>query len=87
MSQVCESKILTGQSSILLLCSIELVAGSKTPDSGVQNAMLRALYEVVSKAGSNISEPSRTSILGLIDSDAHDADGKDFSNYSEMSVC
>lgn len=48
----------------------ELVAGSKTPDVGVQNAMLRALYEVVSKAGSNMSEVSRASILGLIDNDA-----------------
>lgn len=49
--------------------------------------MLRALYEVVSKAGANMSEPSRTSILGLIDSDAHDANGKNFLNYSEMSMC
>ncbi len=48
----------------------ELVAGSKTPDTGVQNAMLRALYEVVSKAGLNMSEVSRASILGLIDNDA-----------------
>lgn len=49
--------------------------------------MLRALYEVVSKAGANMSEPSRTSILGLIDSDAHDADGEDFLNHSETSIC
>ncbi|KAL8788194.1 MAG: hypothetical protein Q9213_001833, partial [Squamulea squamosa] len=47
----------------------ELVTGSKTPDTGVQNAMLRALYEVVSKAGSNMSETSRNSILALIDND------------------
>jgi len=47
----------------------ELVTGSKTPDAGVQNAMLRALYEVVSKAGGNMSETSRNAILGLIDSD------------------
>ncbi|KAL8920378.1 MAG: hypothetical protein Q9172_004520 [Xanthocarpia lactea] len=47
----------------------ELVTGSKTSDTGVQNAMLRALYEVVSKAGSNMSEVSRNSILALIDSD------------------
>ena len=51
----------------------ELVAGSKTPDAGVQNAMLRALYEVVSKAGSNMSEASRASVLGLIDNDASNA--------------
>ncbi|KAL8765433.1 MAG: hypothetical protein Q9209_007501 [Squamulea sp. 1 TL-2023] len=47
----------------------ELVTGSKTSDTGVQNAMLRALYEVVSKAGSNMSEVSRNSILALIDND------------------
>ena len=52
----------------------ELVTGSKTPDSGVQNAMLKALYEVVSKAGANMSETSRTSVLGLIDSDAGSQD-------------
>ena len=52
----------------------ELVTGSKTADSGVQNAMLKALYEVVSKAGANMSEASRTSILGLIDGDASQAD-------------
>ncbi len=54
----------------------ELVTGSKTADPGVQNAMLKALYEVVSKAGTNMSEASRNSILGLIDSDTSNADGK-----------
>ena len=48
----------------------ELIAGSRTPDFGVQNAMLKALYEVVSKAGANMSEPSRSALLGLIDNDA-----------------
>ena len=52
----------------------ELVTGSKTSDANVQNAMLRALYEVVSKAGSNMSEASRASILGLIDNDAVNID-------------
>ncbi|KAK4692665.1 hypothetical protein P7C71_g4584, partial [Lecanoromycetidae sp. Uapishka_2] len=52
----------------------ELVTGSRTQDSGVQNAMLKALYEVVSKAGTNMSEASRSSILGLIDSDTSSAD-------------
>lgn len=47
----------------------ELVTGSKTPDTGVRNAMLQALHEVVSKAGANMGEPSRQAILGLIDSD------------------
>ena len=48
----------------------ELVSGSKTTDSGVRNAMLKALYEVVSKAGANMNDVSKNSILGLIDSDA-----------------
>jgi hypothetical protein len=52
----------------------ELVTGSKTPDVGVKNAMLKALYEVVSKAGSNMSETSRNSILGLIDTEAGEGD-------------
>jgi hypothetical protein len=55
----------------------ELVTGSKTTDTGVKNAMLKALYEVVSKAGKNMSEVSRNSILGLIDVDA-EGDGNGF---------
>ncbi|KAF2457556.1 translational activator [Lineolata rhizophorae] len=47
----------------------ELVTGSKTADTGVKNAMLKALYEVVSKAGANMNEASRSAILGLIDGD------------------
>lgn len=45
----------------------ELVAGSKTTDTGVKTAMLKALYEVISKAGANMGEGSRTAVLGLID--------------------
>ena len=52
----------------------ELVTGSKTLDTGVKNAMLKALYEVVSKAGSNMNDVSKNSILGLIDSDAGEND-------------
>ncbi|KAF1816139.1 ARM repeat-containing protein [Eremomyces bilateralis CBS 781.70] len=48
----------------------ELVTGSKTPDIGVKSAMLKALYEVVSKVGKNMNEASRASLLALIDSDA-----------------
>ncbi|KAF2792098.1 translational activator [Melanomma pulvis-pyrius CBS 109.77] len=52
----------------------ELVTGTKTADQAVKNAMLKALYEVVSKAGKNMNETSRNSILGLIDTDAEDSD-------------
>jgi hypothetical protein len=54
----------------------ELVTGTKTADQAVKNAMLKALYEVVSKAGKNMNEASRNSILGLIDTDTEDSDGK-----------
>ena len=62
----------------------ELVTGSKTHHSGVQNAMLRALYEVVSKAGSNMSEASRNSILSLIDSDMGGVDEKMSITYAQL---
>lgn len=58
-----------------MFCS-ELVAGSKTQDPGVKNAMLKALHEVVSKAGANTSEASRQSILGIIDLDSDDLNGE-----------
>ncbi|KAL9028966.1 MAG: hypothetical protein Q9196_002741 [Gyalolechia fulgens] len=62
----------------------ELVAGSKTPDAGVQNAMLRALYEVISKSGSNMSEASRTAILGLIDNDTADVEESMAITYARL---
>ncbi|KAH0543280.1 hypothetical protein FGG08_002343 [Glutinoglossum americanum] len=52
----------------------ELVTGSKTADPGVKSAMLKALYEVVSKAGANMSDTSRTSVLGLVNSDIDEED-------------
>lgn len=56
------------------------MTGAKTTDQGVKNAMFKALYEVVSKAGSNMNESSRNAILGLIDSDAEEPDGKTYQN-------
>ncbi|KAI1104383.1 translational activator GCN1 [Jackrogersella minutella] len=52
----------------------ELVTGSKTSDPGVKTAMLKALYEVISKAGANMGEGSRTAVLGLIDMDTDTMD-------------
>ncbi|KAF2257769.1 ARM repeat-containing protein [Lojkania enalia] len=52
----------------------ELVTGSKTGDQAVKTAMLKALFEVVSKAGKNMNEASRNAILGLIDTDIDDND-------------
>jgi len=52
----------------------ELVTGSKTTDPGVKTAMLKALYEVISKAGSNMGETSRAAVLGLIDTESDERD-------------
>jgi hypothetical protein len=52
----------------------ELVTGSKTTDQGVKTAMLKALYEVISKAGANMGEASRTAVLSLIDMDVDERD-------------
>ena len=54
----------------------ELIAGSKTPDSGVKNAMQKALFEVVSRVGANMNESSRNAIVNLID-DSSSATGTD----------
>ncbi|KAJ4375282.1 translational activator of GCN4 [Neocucurbitaria cava] len=51
----------------------ELVTGSKTADEAVKTAMLKALFEVVSKAGKNMNEASRNAILSLIDTEADDS--------------
>ncbi|TQV93892.1 hypothetical protein V2A60_003948 [Cordyceps javanica] len=52
----------------------ELVTGSRTTDQGVKKAMLKALYEVISRAGANMGQTSRTAILSLIDGDVDESD-------------
>jgi hypothetical protein len=47
--------------------------------------MMKALQEVVGKAGGSMSEASKNSILALIDDDASDQTGK-FANYYK-SIC
>lgn len=64
----------------------ELVTGCKTTDSGVKNAMLKALYEVVSKAGANMNDASRTSILALIDSDSGASNDNDSLNITHAKL-
>ena len=61
------------------------MTGSKTPDVGVRVAMLKALYEVVSKAGGNMSEASRTSLLSLVEADDEEVEGmsRPFARYSQ----
>ena len=52
----------------------ELATGSKTSDAGVKTAMLKALYEVISKAGANMGEASRAAVLSLIDMETDERD-------------
>lgn len=60
----------------------ELVTGAKTADPGVKDAMLKALYEVVGKAGGNMGEASKVSILSLIEDDLDEDNGNSpFCNY------
>lgn len=54
----------------------ELITGSKTSDPGVKNAMMKALHQVVDKAGASMSEASRNSVLALIDDESSDQNGK-----------
>ncbi|KAI0410972.1 armadillo-type protein [Xylaria grammica] len=62
----------------------ELVTGSKTTDAGVKAAMLKALYEVVSKAGANMGEGSRTAVLGLIDMETDTRDTTMVVTYAKL---
>lgn len=64
----------------------ELITGSKTEDVGVKNAMMKALQEVVGKAGGNMSEASKNSILNLIDDDTSDQNGKSIPGYAYNQV-
>lgn len=61
--------------TIILNATVELITGTKTADIGVKNAMMKALQEVVGKAGANMSDASKNSILALIDDDASDQTG------------
>jgi len=54
----------------------ELVTGAKTTDAGVKDAMLKALYEVVGKAGGNMGDASKASILSLVENDLDEDDGE-----------
>ena len=62
----------------------ELATGSKTTDAGVKTAMLKALYEVISKAGANMGESSRTAVLGLIDTETDERDQAMTITYAKL---
>lgn len=55
----------------------ELVMGAKSAENaGVKTAMLKALLEVIAKAGEKMSEASKTSILDLVEDEILEADDK-----------
>ncbi|KAI0407760.1 armadillo-type protein [Xylaria palmicola] len=62
----------------------ELVTGSKTSDPGVKAAMLKALYEVISKAGGNMGESSRAAVLSLIDMETDARDSTMVVTYAKL---
>ena len=62
----------------------ELVSGSKTSDVGVRTAMLKALYEVISRAGSNMGESSRKAVLNLIDGERDERDDAMSITYAKL---
>ncbi|ODQ53263.1 ARM repeat-containing protein [Saitoella complicata NRRL Y-17804] len=54
----------------------ELVAGARTPDEGVRLAMLKAIYQVVSKAGTGMSEVSKKAVMALVEEGLQDPSQK-----------
>ncbi|KAI1181959.1 armadillo-type protein [Nemania serpens] len=62
----------------------ELVTGSKTSDPGVKAAMLKALYEVISKAGASMGESSRVAVLGLLDMETDTRDTTMVVTYAKL---
>jgi hypothetical protein len=55
----------------------ELAIGCRTSDLGVRTSMLKALYEVVARAGDKMNDQSRAAVLALIDVDLVDDERDD----------
>lgn len=63
----------------------ELVTGVKTAtDQGVKTAMLKAMLEVVDKAGKNMNEASKTSVLTLVEDEITVVDDKSAVAYARL---
>ncbi|SCU87824.1 LAMI_0D07624g1_1 [Lachancea mirantina] len=63
----------------------ELVNGTKqSSDSGVKSAMLRALLEVMTKAGDKLSENSKKSIINLVEEQISSVDDKLATAYAKL---
>ncbi|QEU59335.1 Gcn1 [Kluyveromyces lactis] len=64
---------------------VELVTGAKqSDDDGVKTAMLKALLEAVSKAGSKLNQASKTNILNLIEEEMLSANDKLAVAYAKL---
>lgn len=64
----------------------ELVAGAKNADAnGVKTAMLKAMLQVVSKAGANMSEASKTAVMSLVEEEiSYVTDDKAAVSYARL---
>lgn len=63
----------------------ELVGGAKqATDIGVRTAMLKALLEVVHKAGSKMNETSKLSVMNLVEEEISNADEKMAVAYARL---
>lgn len=64
---------------------VELVTGAKqTTDFGVKTAMLKALLEVVSKAGTKLGEPSKLKIVDLVEEGILSSNDKLATAYAKL---
>ncbi|KAG7664813.1 GCN1 [[Candida] subhashii] len=63
----------------------ELVSGAKNSnDQGVKASMLKGMLEVVNKAGQNLSEASKTSIMSLVEDEITVVDDKAAVSYARL---
>ncbi|SCV00820.1 LANO_0F08724g1_1 [Lachancea nothofagi CBS 11611] len=64
---------------------VELVSGAKqATDDGVKTAMVKALLEIVSKAGSKLSESSKSTIVNLVEEQILTVDDKLATAYAKL---
>lgn len=63
----------------------ELVTGAKnSDDQGVKTSMLKGMLEVVDKAGNNMNEASKTSIMTLVEDEITLVDDKSAVSYARL---
>ncbi|CAH2354189.1 eIF-2-alpha kinase activator Gcn1p [[Candida] railenensis] len=62
----------------------ELVSGAKQADQAVKTSILKGILEVVSKAGKNMSESSKTSIMTLVEEEITKVSEKSAVAYARL---